>query len=557
MRDPKNKYRPMATEIEFPQRTWPNKKITTPPIWCSVDMRDGNQALIEPMDMQKKKRFFKMLLNIGFKQIEVGFPAASRTDYDYVRSLIESNLIPDDVTIQIMTQSRQHLIERSFEALKGVKKAIVHFYNATAPLFREVVFGVDRKGCIAIAVEAAKQIKAQASLYPETEWTFQYSPETFCFTELDFSVEICQAVIDVFCPQKNHKLIINLPTTVEFSTPNVYADQIEWFCNNIKDKDNIIISLHAHNDRGTGVASTELALMAGGQRVEGTLFGNGERTGNVDLVTLAMNMYTQGIDPGLSFSNINEIKAEVEYCNQINVHPRHPYAGDLVFTAFSGSHQDAIKKGFAANKKDQSGIWNIPYLPVDPQDLGRSYENLIRVNSQSGKGGVAYVMEKDYGFVMPLRLQIEFSKVVQEYTDDSAKEITAEKIKSIFVERYVNIDSIYKIKNYEVKEDSSQNRVELKVTLSKNDQDYSLSASGNGLLDAFVNILKSILKVDIQVLGYNEHAGNEGSDARAISYLEMKIADKNLFGVGMSTNITTSPLMAALSSINHFLEMKK
>ncbi|MDB6090321.1 MAG: 2-isopropylmalate synthase, partial [Gammaproteobacteria bacterium] len=425
LRTPSGKYRPFAP-IDIPDRTWPSRTLTAPPAWCSVDLRDGNQALIEPMDSARKLRLFAQLVRIGFKEIETGFPSASQTEFNFMRELIEAERIPDDVTVQVLTQARPELIARTFESLRGVRRAIVHLYNSTSTTQRRVVFNFDRAGIVAIAVKGAALIKQLADAQPGTEWVFQYSPESFTGTELDFAVEICDAVTAVWEPTPARKAILNLPATVEMATPNVYADQIEWFSRHVARRDSVIISVHPHNDRGTGVAAAELAMMAGAERVEGTLFGNGERTGNVDIVTLALNLYTQGVAPGLDFSNINAIAHCAEACTQLPIHPRHPYVGDLVFTAFSGSHQDAIKKGLAA--RDAAGVWDVPYLPIDPSDLGRSYESIIRVNSQSGKGGVAYLLERDYQLVLPRRLQIEFSRVVQAAADTSGKELTSREL---------------------------------------------------------------------------------------------------------------------------------
>ena len=435
LRTPSDKYRPFSP-IDISDRTWPGRVITAPPTWCSVDLRDGNQALIEPMDPARKLRMFQHLVQIGFKEIEIGFPAASQTDFNFVRQLIEENLIPDDVTVQVLTQARPELIARTFESLEGARRAIVHLYNSTSTTQRRVVFRLDRAGIVDIAVKGAEVIRDLAAQRPGTEWVFQYSPESFTGTELDFAVEICDAVTAVWQPTPDHKAILNLPATVEMATPNIYADQIEWFSRHVARRDSVIISLHPHNDRGTGVAAAELAMMAGAERVEGTLFGNGERTGNVDIVTLALNMYTQGIDPKLDFSDINAVARTAEFCNQLPIHPRHPYVGDLVFTAFSGSHQDAIKKGLAA--LDKQGIWDVPYLPIDPADVGRTYESVIRVNSQSGKGGVAYLLERDYQLVLPRRLQIEFSRVVQEAADTSGKELTSQELWALFEAEYLS-----------------------------------------------------------------------------------------------------------------------
>ena len=435
--EPIRKYRPFEP-INLPDRRWPGQVITQPPIWCSVDLRDGNQALVEPMGPERKRRFFDTLISMGFKEIEVGFPAASQTDFDFIRSMIDENLIPDDVTIQVLTQSREELIRRTMESVRGSRRAIVHLYNSTSTLQRRVVFGLERAGITEIAVSGARLIRELAAEMGETEIVYQYSPESFTGTELDYAKEVCEAVMDVYRPTPEKRLILNLPSTVEMATPNIYADQIEWFSRNIRDRESIILSVHPHNDRGTGVAAAELAMMAGAERVEGTLFGNGERTGNVDVVTLALNMFSQGIDPGLDISDIDQLVKVAEHCNRLPVHPRHPYAGELVFTAFSGSHQDAISKGLKAMKASNSGLWEVPYLPIDPADLGRSYEAVIRINSQSGKGGVAYVLEQDYGLQLPRRLQIEFSKMVQAITDREGKELTSREIWEAFKAEYLD-----------------------------------------------------------------------------------------------------------------------
>lgn len=461
LKDPSQKYRPFPA-INLPDRTWPSKTITEVPIWCSSDLRDGNQSLIEPMDAAKKMRFFKTLVQVGLKQIEVAFPSASDTDFNFVRELIEGNHIPDDVTIQVLTQAREDLITRTFESLRGAKKAIVHVYNATAPSFRRIVFNQDKQGVVDIATNAAKLIKKLAAEQPDTQWSFQYSPEIFSSTELEFSVEVCNAVIDVWQPTPDNKIILNLPATVECATPNVYADQIEWFGRHVDKRDSVIISLHTHNDRGTGVAATELGLMAGADRVEGCLFGNGERTGNVDLVTLALNMYTQGLHPQLDFSDIDAVRKVVEECNQLPVHPRHPYVGDLVHTAFSGSHQDAIRKGFAQQKED--AIWEVPYLPIDPADIGRDYEAVIRVNSQSGKGGITFLLEQEYGISLPRRMQIEFSQVVQGETDRLGLEMTAQQIYSLLENEYLKATSPYVLASHRLQEENGTSAVDLEVS---------------------------------------------------------------------------------------------
>jgi len=478
LQDPSTKYRPFPP-VQLPDRTWPSKTITRVPVWCSSDLRDGNQALIEPMNGARKRRMFDTLVKAGFKEIEVAFPSASQTDFDFVRHLIESNAIPDDVTIQVLTQAREDLIRRTLDSLVGAKRAIVHVYNATSPVFRRVVFAQDRNGVIDIAVRAAKLIKQITDDRPETDWRFEYSPETFTATELEFARDVCDAVIDVWQPTPERKAIMNLQATVEVATPNIYADQIEWMHRNISRRDSIVLSLHPHNDRGTGVAAAELGLMAGGDRVEGCLFGNGERTGNVDIVTLALNLYSQGIHPQLDFSDINEVARAVEYCNQLPIHPRHPYVGDLVFTAFSGSHQDAIKKGFAAQKSD--GVWEVPYLPIDPADVGRTYESVIRVNSQSGKGGVAFLLERDYEIALPRRLQIEFSQAVQKVTDATGTEMASEEIWSLFEKEYLQARSPFEYVSHHLSEDPSRPDVQsIQARLRASGLERECTGSGNG-----------------------------------------------------------------------------
>jgi 2-isopropylmalate synthase len=545
LQDPKNKYRPFAP-IDLSARTWPDKVLTTPPLWCSVDLRDGNQALIEPMDRVRKRRMFDLLVRTGFKEIEVGFPAASQTDFDFVRELIERNLIPDDVVIQVLTQARPELIERTYESLRG----IVHLYNSTSTVQRRVVFGLDRPGIVNIAVQAARCVRDLAEQQPGTDWYFEYSPESFTGTELDFAVEICDAVNDVWQPTPERKVILNLPATVEMATPNIYADQIEWFGRHIAKRDSIVLSVHPHNDRGTAVAAAELAVMAGAERVEGTLFGNGERTGNVDIVTLALNLYSQGVHPGLDFSNINEAARCAEYCNQLPIHPRHPYVGDLVFTAFSGSHQDAIKKGFGARR--DGDIWEVPYLPIDPRDLGRTYESVIRVNSQSGKGGIAYLLERDYGLTMPRRLQIEFSQVVQAVTDATGKELSSEQIWSLFEREYLGENGAYVYSAHQLSPLREHQNIErLTLKLKCNGQGALLHGEGNGPIDAIVDALG--LRFD--VLSYEEHSMGSGSDARAVAFVEITTpARATLFGVGLHENIVTASLMAILSAVNRALQ---
>jgi 2-isopropylmalate synthase len=545
LNDPSTKYRPYTIE-PLADRRWPAARITRSPLWCSVDLRDGNQALIEPMDAARKHRFFKMLVDIGLKQIEVGFPSASQTDFDFVRELIEGNLIPEDVTIQVLTPARPELIRRTFESLKGARKAVLHYYNATAPVFRRVVFRQDEAATIKLAVDAAQVIRDLAAAAPETQWSFEYSPEAFSSTEMPFVLQVCEAVMDVFQPTPQRPVILNLPATVEVATPNVYADQIEWFCRTMRRRDCAIISLHPHNDRGTAVAAAELGLMAGADRIEGTLFGNGERTGNVDLVTLGLNLYTQGIAPGLDFSNINEIARTVEYCNQLPIHPRHPYVGDLVFTAFSGSHQDAIRKGFAV--RQDSDFWEIPYLPVDPRDLGRSYESIIRVNSQSGKGGVAYLLEQEYGLTLPRRLQIEFSPKVQALTDTSGKEVTAAEIWNLFADEYLAHEGReydYRGHHLVTASDGSDGEL-LTLSVVRGGHPLQLTGRGNGPIDALVHALA----LPFDVLSYEEKSIGKGSEARAAAFVEITTPSRvTLFGVGVHANIITASILAVLSAV--------
>ncbi|WP_081194227.1 2-isopropylmalate synthase [Halomonas sp. BC1] len=550
MKDPSKKYRPFVA-VDLPDRQWPGQRIDTPPIWCSVDLRDGNQSLIDPMDQERKQRLFDMLLKIGFKEIEVGFPSASQTDFDFVRSLIEQDKIPDDVTIQVLTQARPHLIERTFEALKGAKRAIVHVYNATDPMFRRVVFNVDKAECVQIAVDATAQIRDLMAANPETQWTFQYSPELFTTTEMPFAVEIVEAVMDTFGPSVDNRMIVNLPATVEVATPNNYADQIEWFCRHVKKRDTLIVSVHPHNDRGTGVAAAELTLMAGADRVEGTLFGNGERTGNVDIVTLAMNMYTQGVHPQLDFSNITPIMREVEYCNQLPVHPRHPYVGDLVFTAFSGSHQDAIKKGMAERRANPEAPWDVPYLPIDPMDVGRSYEAVIRVNSQSGKGGISYLLEQEYGIELPRRLSIEFSQVVQEVADRTGREITSQMIYQAFLEEYLERQAPLALVNHRLVSEPDSPRVTLEAVVEQQGERHLLSGQGNGPLAAFVKALHAHGH-DVEIIDYHEHSRGQGADAEAIAYVEVRIDGQAVFGVGSDESITSASMKGVLSAINRY-----
>ncbi len=552
---PGNKYRPFPP-INLPDRRWPSRVIDRAPLWCSVDLRDGNQALIEPMNPERKLRMFKTLCEIGFKEIEIGFPAASQTDFDFCRVLIEENLIPDDVTVQVLTQCRDELIHRTFEALEGVPRAIVHIYNSTSTVQRRVVFGLDKPGIIDIAVRGARLTKELAAARPQTKWTFQYSPESFTGTELDFAVEICDAVLDVWQPTPENKAIINLPATVEMATPNVYADQVEWFGRHISRRDSIVLSVHPHNDRGTAVAAAELAVMAGAERVEGTLFGNGERTGNVDVVTLALNLYTQGVDPQLDFSDINAAVRVAEYCNQLPVHPRHPYAGELVFTAFSGSHQDAIKKGFAARK--EGDVWEVPYLPIDPLDLGRTYEAVIRVNSQSGKGGISYLLERDHGVVMPRRLQIEFAQITQVIADETGKELTSDQLWETFKGEYLDAVEPFELVDWRTHGQGSQHEWEqITATIRRDGREQIISGRGNGPIAAFVDALNQQCGLSLEVVDFREHATGRGADAQALAYVEVGFGGRahTLFGVGRHSNILTASLVAVMSAINRCVRL--
>jgi 2-isopropylmalate synthase len=550
LRNPSSKYRSFAP-IDLADRRWPNSVITAPPAWCSVDLRDGNQALIEPMDLGRKRRMFDMLVRIGFKEIEVGFPAASQTDFDFVRELIEQELIPSDVVIQVLTQARPELIARTYDSLRGARRAIMHVYNSTSVAQRRVVFRTDRAGIIDIAVRGASVVREHALKQPDTDWTFEYSPESFTGTELDFAVEVCDAVNAVWEPTPDRRSILNLPATVEMATPNIYADQIEWFSRNLKNRDCSVLSVHPHNDRGTAVAAAEFAQMAGAERVEGTLFGNGERTGNVDIVTLALNLYSQGIDPKLDFSNINEAARCAEACNQLPIHPRHPYVGDLVFTAFSGSHQDAIKKGLAA--RTDADIWDVPYLPIDPSDLGRSYDSIIRVNSQSGKGGVAYLLERDYQLVMPRRLQIEFSQVVQTAADITGKELTSQEIWDLFSREYLAARSPYVYRAHQLSastDGADHERLTLEIEDSGRAQTWC--GQGSGPIDAMVHAVA----LPFDVLSYEEHSRGKGSGAQAVSYIEITTRSRRtLFGAGMHPNIVTASLLAVVSAVNRAIAL--
>ncbi len=554
--DPSQKYRPfVAFERDFSERTWPSKRIEKAPIWMSTDLRDGNQALIEPMSVARKLRFFEQLVKIGFKEIEVGFPSASQTDFDFVRKLIDENRIPDDVTIIVLTQSRQDLIERTVEAAAGAKTAIIHLYNACAPAFRKIVFNMSKDEIKEIALAGTRLVKAQVAKYPQTAWRYQYSPEVFSTTEPEFALEVCDAVVATWEPSSENPIILNLPATVEATTPNMYADQIEWMHNNLQQRDKIILSVHPHNDRGTAVAAAELAVMAGADRIEGCLFGSGERTGNVCLVTLALNLYTQGVNPGLDFSDIDEVRRCAEYCNQLPVHPRHPYAGDLVFTAFSGSHQDAIKKGFA--QQEANTLWEVPYLPIDPADLGRSYDAVIRVNSQSGKGGVSYLLEQEHGLALPRRLQIEFSRAIQRVTDSSGKEVTPENVYDIFNSEYLEVDQHWKLINHRITSqphEQNDQQFNIELEMEKDGEVVQLQGQGEGAISAFVDALDQ----RITIMDYNEHAIGSGAQTRAASYVEMRIGEAPTgFGVGIHRDIVTSSFLAILSALNRHEASKK
>jgi 2-isopropylmalate synthase len=547
LKNPIAKYRPFAP-VGLGDRVWPDAVITRPPIWCSVDLRDGNQALIEPMNVARKLRMFETLVRIGFKEIEVGFPSSSQIEFDFVRKLIDENLVPDDVAIQVLTQAREPLIRRTFEAVRGARRAIVHLYNATSPVMRKVVLGLDEDGIVQLATSQARLFTELAAEDRRTDWTFEYSPEMFSGTELSFSKRVVDAVTEVWQPTPKRKCIINLPSTVEHSSPNIFADMIEWMHRHLARRDSIVLSIHPHNDRGTGTAAGEFAIMAGADRLEGCLFGNGERTGNLDLANVALNMYSQGVDPGLDFSDIDEIRRAVEYCNQLPVHPRHPYAGDLVYTSFSGSHQDAIKKAFAARR--DGDIWEIPYLPLDPKDLGRSYEAVIRVNSQSGKGGISFLLESEYGLELPRRLQIEFSQVVQAAMDADGKEFTAHDIFDIF-EREYGLQSIAAPRRRVLKEvDTGPNgTVRFSAEVLLDGANLVIDGTGNGPIDAFVEGLARACGESIRVLDYHEHAIGDGSSAQAIAYLELRIGERVLFGAGMDSDIVSASLKAIVSGL--------
>ncbi len=548
--NPGAKYRPFP-QIDLPGRQWPIRTITHAPRWLSTDLRDGNQSLIDPMGVEKKTRFFELLVKVGLKEIEVGFPAAGATEFDFISGLVRSGNIPDDVLVQVLTQSREDLIKTSFESLEGARAAIVHLYNAVSPLWRQVVFGMERPEIKGIAVAGAKVLRDQAARFPATEWHFEYSPETFSTAELDFSLECCEAVMAVLRPTPERPIILNLPATVEAATPNIYADQIEYFCRNLPNRDSAAISLHTHNDRGTGVAAAELGLMAGADRIEGCLFGNGERTGNCCLVTLALNMYTQGIEPGLDFSNIDEVIQTVEYCNQLPVHPRHPYGGDLVFTAFSGSHQDAIKKGFAAQDQRNDEFWAVPYLPIDPADLGRSYEAVIRVNSQSGKGGFAWVIEQDQGLKLPKRMQAHFSRHVQDLADELGRELFAADIWEVFQRVYrLSGAQHFQLEDYEETRGTDGTRL-FAGKIVVGGQVQSVSGRGNGLISSVVATLAESFGVALDIRDYTEHAMGAGSDARAAAFVECTVADgSTIWGVGIDEDVATAGVRAVLSAGN-------
>ena len=547
------KYKPYGS-INIKDRQWPDKQIKKAPIWCSVDLRDGNQSLPIPMNVDEKVKLFKLLVDIGFKEIEVGFPSASNTEYQFLRKLIEENLIPDDVTVQVLTQSREHLIKKTFESLKGAKKAIVHLYNSTSVLQRKVVFNKSKQEIIDIGVTGAKLLMLYKDNYPETDFSFEYSPESFTETELEYSLEICEAILDVLKPTPAKKVILNLPSTVEMATPNIYADQIEWFCANIKNRENILISLHTHNDRGTCTASSELGILAGADRVEGTLFGNGERTGNLDIMVMALNMHVQGINPELNFSNLYEIVDVYEECTKMKVHERHPYAGKLVYTAFSGSHQDAIKKGLKAQLDANNSFWEIPYLPLDPHDVGRNYEEIIRINSQSGKGGAAFIMENEFGFILPKAMQNDFGTLVKNKSDLLGTELCANQIYDLFSNEYLNIKSPNLLKSYTIQSvqnaETDENIVNIQGLISVNGKEMNICGVGNGPVDSFFNALHASNINGYNFISYDEHALGSGSNSKAATYIQIEYNGQRYFGVGVSSNIDTASLNALFSAIN-------
>lgn len=542
-------------QVQISDRTWPDIVTTKAPLWCSVDLRDGNQALIEPMDPERKRLMFDKLVEIGFKEIEVGFPAASETDFDFVRQIIEEGAIPDDVTIQVLTQSRDELIDRTYDSIMGAKQAIVHLYNSTSTVQRRVVFGLDEAGIIDIAVNGAKRCVENEARMGDTKIRYEYSPESFTGTELPFAKDICEAVMDVFKPTVDNPLILNLPATVEMSSANIYGDMIEWFHRNIRDRDSIVLSLHPHNDRGTAVAASEFGVMAGADRVEGTLFGNGERTGNVDVITLALNLFSQGVDPELDITQINELRRIAEHCNQLPVHPRHPYVGDLVYTAFSGSHQDAIKKGFEAMAKTGQTLWEVPYLPIDPQDVGRTYEDVIRVNSQSGKGGVAYLLKTEQELDLPRRLQIEFTRTIQQITDTTGKEISGPQIWDEFKTHYLTASKPYELVSFAISQNAAgADRAQISAVMRIDGEERTLEGDGVGSVEAFANAMTTGLGVKLRVLDYKEHAIGAGTDVNAVSYMELDVNGREIWGVGMHSDITTSSLRAIVSGVNRALE---
>lgn len=550
--NPSTKYIPFKPfERDFAERTWPSKRITQAPIWMSTDLRDGNQSLIEPMSVERKLQFFEMLIKIGFKEIEVGFPSASQTDFDFVRKLVDEKRIPDDVTIIALTQARPELIERTVESAAGAKKAMIHLYNACAPAFRKIVFNMSKQEVMAVAVEGTRHVMACMQKHPQTDWYYEYSPEVFSTTEPEFALDVCNAVSEVWQPTPQKKIIFNLPATIEATTPNMYADQIEFMHTRLNQRDSVLISVHPHNDRGTAVAAAELSLMAGADRVEGCLFGNGERTGNVDLVTLALNLHTQGIHPGLDFSDIDDVRRCVEHCNQLPVHPRHPYVGDLVFTAFSGSHQDAIKKGFSVQAAD--AVWEVPYLPIDPADLGRSYDAVIRVNSQSGKGGVAYLLEQDHGLALPRRLQIEFSRAIQRVTDETGKEVSARDVYGLFEQEYLGKQTPWQLIKHRITGEPTAGegkQFSIEVEFDVDGQRQTLTGQGDGAISAFVNALH----LPVRILDYHEHAIGAGTETQAACYVEVKIDEAPAgFGVGVDRDIVTASFRAVLCAVNRYL----
>ena len=554
------KYRPFL-QIELPDRQWPTRVIDRAPIWCSVDLRDGNQALAIPMSVEQKVEMFRLLVELGFKEIEVGFPAASQIEFDFLRRLVEDELIPDDVTVQVLVQARDHLIRRTFEALQGVQRAIVHIYNSTSELQRRVVFNATRQEVIDIAVRGVKLIKSLVPTLPETDIQLQYSPESFSSTEIDYALDICEAVVDVWQPTPQNKIILNLPVTVEVATANVHADQIEWFCRHLRERESVIISLHTHNDRGTGVAATEMGLLGGADRVEGTLFGNGERTGNVDIVTLALNMYTQGVDPQLDFSDINRVRASYERCTRMKVHERHPYAGDLVFTAFSGSHQDAINKGMNAQDPAPGALWEVPYLPIDPKDVGRTYEAIIRINAQSGKGGVAYVLETKYGVTMPKTMQIEFGKIINDIADAEGEELNPTEIYQAFKQTYLQSHRPFKLESFRTETHLEQGRDQAVTCIAKLAVDgviHEVTADGNGPIDAFMLALKEELVPDFDLVTYAEHSLGFGSEAEAMAYIQIQTpSGATFFGAGTDTNIDLASIKALLSGLNRAFQSQR